>query len=164
MMYDQRDLEIKIENWTLTHNFFPEESKETGRRITLRGVTKETHFLNPREAYIEIWESSSNSEYKTNVNNDGENYIEYGQIMRRESDLENNINAFINAVIGVNMNLFNNLLFLIKELGTAEIMLILKLYGLDIDMISIEDDKWPDSKKLSITGVKFNAFQDKCSV
>jgi hypothetical protein len=161
VLFGERSLIVKIANWQLSHNLFPEELGETGRRITLSGTTENAHFLYPREAFIEVWEATDSVDYKSNVNDDGENYLEYGQIQRYESDTENNINAFVNAAIGINDDLFEKVLFLVKEIKTKEVEIELKLslYGLDLGIASIEDDKWQNKKLLSITGVKFNATQ-----
>lgn len=161
MLLGQRTLIVEIDSWQLSHTLFPEESLKTGRIITLSGTTETAHFLYTREAGIEIWEASTNIDYKTKANDDGENYIEYGQIGRYESDTENNIDAHIYGAIGLNINLFDKVLFLIKELTTIEVWLKLKLYGLDLSIASIECDKWQDNKLLSITGVEFLANQTK---
>ena len=161
MLIGQRSLIVVIENWELSHSLFTENSGETGRKITLSGTTKQAHFLYPREAHIELWEASSDIVYKIKCSDDREEYIEYGQIQRYERDTKNNINSFVNGVIGINVKLFENVLFIIKELKIKSIELELKLYGLDLSTESIESDKWPDKKLLSITGAKFIANQSK---
>ena len=105
---------------------------------------------------MNIWESKGDINYKTKNSEEGESYIEYGQISAQPSDLENDINAFVDPAFSLTTQSFKDILHLLEKLNINSIDVTLSLYGLDLGLISIEDDKWPNGTLLSITGATFN--------
>ena len=156
MILGQRSLSIEIQDFQLTVELFPDDPKKTGRSLTITGTTKHSHFLYSCQCYMNIWESKGDINYKTKNSEEGESYIEYGQISAQPSDLENDINAFVDPAFSLTTQSFKDILHLLEKLNINSIDVTLSLYGLDLGLISIEDDKWPNGTLLSITGATFN--------
>jgi len=162
MPIGQRHIRITVNDWKFSHDLFPEEQNETGRRLTLIGETHQTHFLHPQIAEIELFESNRISPQKIHIEPDSaEHFLGYGDLVKFDEDEEYDIPDFINGAIAITPDNFESIFSVKKKKNNHTIELVLGVYGLDLCICSIEGDKWPDKKHLSITEVKLHHYKEK---
>jgi hypothetical protein len=135
----------------------PIEDDSTGRSLCLSGQTYEANFLHPTELNLELHESKTDPKYEP-IESDGLSSIKLGEIVYRAYDGEGDMPELVHGALLIGPQSFSHILEMVKDnLAKQEysVTVELALFGLDLGLADIRDDKWPNKRKLDILGLQF---------